>query len=527
MIKAGSVKHQISLFLIIILLAGCKKTPLEWDTNLNAPLFNTELSVAHILPDSMVSVDENNLLSLVIDKELFSLSTNSFTSLPDSIFQLYLPVSSTASLAPNTLFFHKDEVQKMKLSPLELTKIELHGGSIAFEVINPFNQPIELHYQIPAAKINGVSLSKKITIPKGNGSGNSYTAHIDISGYQLDLRGPNGNAVNSYRNILAVRVSPNAPDSARTIGSELLIKIHFEDIDLGYAGGFFGQQHINYGPETTPIHFFDMIQDGTLEMESAQASFSIQNGIGADLQFRLLSLKAIKSNTLEELSFQSSLLNRPINITRASENNNPGTPVSPTTTTIDITESNILQWLTFFPDQTEYQAMLHLNPMGNISAGNDFIYRGYDFKTQVHIEIPFSFAVSNLTLRDDVAYTFGNELEQVDHPQLQLIADNGYPFAAQVQVEILDTQGQSKLSLFSGNNTILPGTLIEEGVSTPTRSILPITLNNAESKILKENGKMRITATFNTNTPGYTKIYDSYKLRLKLTGNFQYHIEIQ
>jgi len=131
MIKAGSVKHQISLFLIIILLAGCKKSPLEWDTNLNAPLFNTELSVAHILPDSMVSVDENNLLSLVIDKELFSLSTNSFTSLPDSIFQLYLPVSSTASLAPNTLFFHKDEVQKMKLSPLELTKIELHGGSIA------------------------------------------------------------------------------------------------------------------------------------------------------------------------------------------------------------------------------------------------------------------------------------------------------------------------------------------------------------------------------------------------------------
>ena len=171
--------------------------------------------------------------------------------------------------------------------------------------------------------------------------------------------------------------------------------------------------------------------------------------------------------------------------------------------------------------------MLHLNPMGNISAGNDFIYRGYDFKTQVHIEIPFSFAVSNLTLRDDVAYTFGNELEQVDHPQLQLIADNGYPFAAQVQVEILDTQGQSKLSLFSGNNTILPGTLIEEGVSTPTRSILPITLNNAESKILKENGKMRITATFNTNTPGYTKIYDYYKLRLKLKGNFKYHIEIQ
>ena len=304
MIKAGSVKHQISLFLIIILLAGCKKTPLEWDTNLNAPLFNTELSVAHILPDSMVSVDENNLLSLVIDKELFSLSTNSFTSLPDSIFQLYLPVSSTSSLAPNSLFFHKDEVQKMKLSPLELTKIELHGGSIAFEVINPFDQPIELQYQIPAAKINGVSLSKKITIPKGNGSGNSYTAHIDISGYQLDLRGPNGNAVNSYRNILAVRVSPNAPDSARTIGSELLIKIHFEDIDLGYAGGFFGQQHINYGPETTPIHFFDMIQDGTLEMESAQASFLFK------MEMELTTIQIIKSQAIKKQYTRRALISK-------------------------------------------------------------------------------------------------------------------------------------------------------------------------------------------------------------------------
>lgn len=521
------MKRLLAIYILLILLIGCKKNPIEWDTSLNLPLFQTELSFTNILPDSMISVDENRLLSLVIDKKLFSLSTNSITTFPDSIFQLDLEIPNTALLAPNALFFYKNELQTLQLSPVELTQIALYKGFLTFEVINPFDQPIEIEYQIPAAKLNGNPLRKKVTIPKGNAHSNNYTARINLDAYRLDLRGPQLNSFNSYQNILSVRVSPQATDSARAIGNQLFLKIHFEDIDLAYIKGYFGKQRQNYGPKTEEITFFDRITEGTLDLEKSRAFLTIQNGIGADLQFQLQELSATNTKNNSEIPFQSSLINSTINITRASETNLPHNPVIPSQTEIDITNSNILELLTAFPDKISYCASLEVNPMGNISSGNDFVYRLHDFNTRLYLEIPLSFTAANLTLRDELPYSVGEDLANINSLNLNLIVENGFPFSARIKLEIIDRLGNSVCTLIENDKLISPAQLIEEGVTAATRSIIPIKLTKQETNLLKNNSKMRIFVTLNTDNSNYTKIYESYKMALKLSGIVDYHAVIE
>ncbi len=521
------MKSFLPILFSFFLLISCSKNPVEWNSEINAPFFKTELSISNLLPDSMLSTDDNHLLSLVVDKELFSLSTHSFSTLPDSIFELYIPLASNIALLPNALLFHKDDVQKMKFEPAEFTKTVIYKGKISFEVINPFNQPIEIHYQIPEAKLNGVALSEKITIPQGSSSGTILTKKIDLKNYELDLRGPNKNSANSYQHILTVRIAPSASDSAHSIGNELLLKIKFEDVELAYAKGYFGQEKINYSSDTTTTHFFDFYQQGILKIEESKTNFIIQNGVGADLQFNLTQLIGFNSHTNQSVAFQSSLINLPINISRATETSNNHAPVIPYIVSYDISNSNILSWITNFPNLIQYAAQLHFNPLGNISAGNDFLYHHADFKVKIHTEIPFSFSASSLALQKEVDFSIGKEIDNINDLQLLLIAENGYPLTCKIQLELIDNMGNTMLTLFPKNRTIESAILNDNNSTVSVKSVLPIIVNKDDIPLLKKHNKMRITAIFDTSNNGdYTPIYDSYTLKLKLTGKVGYIIQI-
>jgi len=167
------------------------------------------------------------------------------------------------------------------------------------------------------------------------------------------------------------------------------------------------------------------------------------------------------------------------------------------------------------------------NPMGNISSGNDFVYYNNPLKAILDMEIPLSLIASNLTLTDTVDFDLGENTGTIESGTLSLYADNGFPFSAQVQLYLLNDNMQVTDSLLFPDMITAPALNGNYMVIRPARSVIQIPLPGEKISRLYQTKKMRVVARFNTAGAGHhVKIYEQYRLDLKLTGDFSYMIQL-
>ena len=518
------------LFIIIAItatiLVSCSKKPLRWDVDIAAPIVKTELTLANLLPDSLLAADEDHAVSIVLDKELFSASVESIATFPDSLFEFALDIPQHSSLAPGILFFYKDELQKLDIAPVSLNYVKIYSGSLTFNVINPFDKPIEINYRIPAATKNGVSFNEIITIPPGNSSGTAYTKNVSMAGYFIDLRGTDQNSSNRFMTRMSARISASSADSARSIHEKLFINIKFQNVALDYLKGYFGELSSSYGGDTIKTNIFESITAGELQTEKCEAQIEISNGFGADARLLLQKIKALNSRTGKEVSLQSNLIGRPVNITRAAETA-VGQGAIPYTAKLDLSASNLNELLTIFPDKFEYAASLTLNPLGNISCGNDFAYRANPFSAKLHFKLPLKFSAKGLTLQKTIKYNLSGGPENINTATLYLIANNSFPLSMAINLEVLDSYGKTILTIPQSGQTLQAGILAADGTTTPRQTIIKFELDKDNTDILKNSSNLKITATFDTPENQKVTIFEAQKLDLKLTADFNYEVSIQ
>jgi hypothetical protein len=171
------------------------------------------------------------------------------------------------------------------------------------------------------------------------------------------------------------------------------------------------------------------------------------------------------------------------------------------------------------------------NPLGNIAGSNDFIYSDKLLKAILEMEIPLSFVATNLTLVDtvDLNITNKNGANNLKSGTITMIADNGFPFDAALQIYMLNDNNTITDSLFTGLNTILKAPLNASYRAigkTTTTLIIPV----SESKMnaLYNTKKIVFKTIYNTsNQPQYMKIYSDYGIDLKLIGDVNYTVQLK
>ena len=522
------MRTRLSIFALMVsllLLLSCSKKTLEWDVDITAPLVKTELSIANLLPDSMLQTDEESFVSLVLDRELFSASTASIAEFPDSLFEFSLDIPQNGALAPGLLFFYKDELQKLAIAPVELNYAGIYSGNLTFQAINPFDKPIEITYKMPSATKAGVSFNETVVIPPGTASAAPYTANISMAGYTIDMRGPEENTSNRFMTRMTARISPFATDSARALSGKLFIKIKFTDIVVDYMKGYFGSLSSSYGPESVKTELFSGVTGGELQLDKCTASIDIENGFGADARLQVLAVKAVNSTAGREVALQSPVIGNPVNITRAAETG-AGHGVVPNKVSIDLSASNIADMITAFPDRFEYAANLSLNPLGNISSGNDFAYRIHPFSARIHFDLPLRFSAKDLTLQKKIKYDLSGRAADIHSATLHLIADNSFPLSATITLQVENDAGEAIMEIPNDGATIAPAALLQDGVTELRHTVIHFKLDEKQTEILKNNKMMRLTAVFNTLDNQKIKIYDTYKIDLKITTDFNYGVTV-
>jgi hypothetical protein len=346
----------------------------------------------------------------------------------------------------------------------------------------------------------------------------------DLSGARFDLRGPQGNSVNTVETLLGAQLDPNGNGAVVTDQDSLLLRARYEGLVPAYARGYFGQRTVSTGARSEAIAAMANLVSGTLRLAEATLTLRIENGFGADVQARIRRLRAVNTRTGQSVDLQHAFLQGPINLTRAVD---LGTGFAPTawSRTLDPGNSNILDFIATLPDRLDYELDAALNPLGDISNGNDFLYHESTVKARIDLEVPLRLAADGLTLQRSVAPVLPGTAEghALRSGTLSLFATNGFPLDAQLALDLLDAEG-AVLEPIPVEGLVLAGTLGSNGiVSQPRESVMRAHLREEAVTAIHRGARIRVRASFTTaNQPATVRFYSHYALELQATLRADY-----
>ncbi|MBI3502823.1 MAG: hypothetical protein HY063_13610 [Bacteroidetes bacterium] len=508
---------------LLLVFSSCRKGTPSWDADFVLPLINSSLTIDNIIPETLLHTKPDNSLELVYNTKLYSYST---VTIPDTtvdtvyfsptILVVY-PCTQIIPPNPNDNYFDAGSVQ--------LSELIIHSGKLQIALENKTRKMLDVEYLIPKAKDkSGIAFDKVITVPAKSGTTpGKITSVFDLSGYNFDLRGQSGTKYNSMVTETSVKV--NCSDAGKdTIfpGDNIKVSSGFIGMVPEYAKGYFGSS-VTTITDSTSFSLFKHIIDGTLKLQDIDIDFNIENNVGVDARLTINNLSSVNSRTKTTVALQHSIINSPINVTRALDNNGTVT-ASNYTYAITPSNSNILPFVNNMPDELSYKMQLEINPLGNNSGSNDFIYRNKLIKTEMNMTIPLSLIANNLTMADTVNFNLGKEAGNVNHGNLYLYADNGFPFSAEAQLYLLNDKMQIVDSLISAPNVILAPSLDANYICIGKKKTkLTIPVDENKMALLQSTKKMYLKIKFNTSgQPNYVKIYSFYAMNVKLVGDFNY-----
>ncbi|MDD3875341.1 MAG: hypothetical protein PHT69_01850 [Bacteroidales bacterium] len=523
------LKKILSIWLLVLLfLASCLKEPQnpQWEISVLAPLFKSDLGIQNFFADSLMESDSNLVLHIVYRNTLYDFMPDSILETPDTItFQAYQsPI--IMNLQPGQLFINKTEEKVYKFGNSKITQLKIKEGYLLFSATNSLSESVLMTYSIPSAKKNGQSFEMTELIPALSTGANEFSKRIDISGYSLDLRGSSGLGANTLSTNIKARLNPNGHATQITNTDNFNTLVKFDEFVIGYIRGYFESVEIDVDDESK-MDVFSIISSGNIDFENINLDLIIENGFGIDAQMKINEI--ISKNTVSglEVPLHTPILGQSINIMRASETGNDNHPVNSTYYPIDFTYSNVKQMLENQPDRLIFNLSGLTNPLGNISGGNDFYYDGYGLKIILNLDIPLSLKATALTLSE----TFDFEMSEPENKNFiiqgtfKLIADNGFPFDALVQLFLLD-ENDTLLDSLLFNNLALAAPLNSSGiVESVNRTVMEAPMPPEKLDKLFLTKKMNLRIVFDTHSSEYIKIYDFYRIGLKLTGDFDFMVQ--
>ncbi len=518
------VKFIFFLFVISFLLHSCKKGVPSWETDITAPIIHFSLDIDNLIPDSLMQTDANNAITLVFDKKIYELALDSMVSFHDTNSALYFFSPVTGVLQPGQSLVNSTDIKKFNFGSAQLSSIKVKHGSILVKYSNSLLEKVDVSYTFPNSNLNGSPFSIHEILPSHADNPNPIYKTYDISGCYFDLTGLNHNAFNTTVIHGVINIDANAQPVNVNAFDNVVMSSTFNDIEIGFAKGYFGSSTYEIGPEITNLGLFRNIRSGNLQLNNVSMKLLVHNGLGVDARALLKSFWSMNSFNQNTISLNSPLINQPLNISRAIETNQIGQAVQASDYVYDFSNSNVAALLENFPDYIGYHLQISSNPLGNVSSGDDFYYDGNPFSASLQIEVPLSMIASDLVVADTNAFIFSTG--NVNSGQFYITVINGFPLSANLELKLFDNHN-IQIHTLMANQLISPAILGTNGkVTENTKSIVVISLNELDMYKLKNTSRICSYVKFNTMPQASAvRIYKDYKMDITVSGNFNFTIQ--
>jgi hypothetical protein len=268
---------------------------------------------------------------------------------------------------------------------------------------------------------------------------------------------------------------------------------------------------------------------GSLDLDQVTLRLRVENGIGMDLRVRLNSFQAANTRTGSTVDLTHAILQGPINLNRATD---LGTGFIPSLylNVLDNSNSNVDAFVESMPDEVRYDLDISLNPLGNVSNGNDFLYYESKLRAGLELEVPLNVIATGLTLESVEAPDLPGDAAHrtIVQGTLHLFATNGFPFDATIVLDIVD-QDRQVLSSIPVDGVIRSGVVAADGlVHVPSSSTVHAPLSKEQVGLLYDGNRIRTRVVFDTDPAlGHVRILDRYAMDLQFTVDGTYMVNGQ
>lgn len=513
-------------------MQSCKRdNHTEWDTDVLTPILETEFSVSDFIVDSLVISPNGDPLVIRYTNTYNLIPDDSLLRIPDTLFGNSISLPITLGLPAGFQVANISQLIKFAYRDVQLTEAVLQSGYAEFKVSNYLEDKIILDYSFPKLSKDGQAISYTNQVVNGGAIGNPtvMTRSIDLSQHHLDLRGDNNLNANQLRFLLNATLNPSGIGAAVYSNVPFVTyENKFVNLKPSFARGYLGHSTFSFD-ESTALNFMKKFS-GLIELADLKLDLNLENSVGADFILNIDEISASKNNTV--MALQHGIIGSNQTISRAQNYSHFNMPYSPTYRDFSFTSlnSNLKNMIELLPEQLNYKISAEINPLGNVSSGNDFVYSTSNIKLRMTLEMPLRFSASAFTYSDTIKIN-GLETttsEPFKQGEFRLVADNGFPMNMLVQLILLDENKQFLDTLTS--NQPIQAAMVNDilRVESPKRSIISFPVNDKIKSSLSAARYISIKSRFDTQPEQeLLPIYSDYKLKLQLIGDGTYRIRLK
>jgi hypothetical protein len=175
------------------------------------------------------------------------------------------------------------------------------------------------------------------------------------------------------------------------------------------------------------------------------------------------------------------------------------------------------------PNQINLQGDIEINPLGNISLNNDFIFTDQTVEAIASLDIPLQLATNGITLSDTIFLT-NEAIDLLARGKLLLVMDNYFPLQVTVNAQL---NQENQLFALLDN-----ATLAAAGSSSPdqqsVRSIFEIPITEALIRSIRAGAFITLSLTLSTEDyPNTQALLQSYKVDYQLIGDGEIEVHYE
>ena len=520
------MKKYFPLILLLLAQFACRREDsTSWSVDLALPVAHAHLTLSDIVTDSLLVADENGLWHLRIHNDLTDFALDSIVAIPDTLIHKgFSPDLSGGPfpIPPGQQLITQNVNTVLALNDVELKEVRIKSGTMQYFIKSYTGAYLDCSYSLPGVTLYGIPVVlSAATSPGTDANPFVQSGNINLAGYRIDLSGPNGNLKNTIASSVDISISNLQPGNAMIFGDDsVAVELHFVDPIVEYARGYFGYHEYSLDQGTSFGNDLPIPQ-GALNLDQVFFHFNVENYTGADARVDFTELKGIHGGTSQSFLLENADIYDAINITRAFDNNGTVVPVIKEYV-LDNSNSNIDQFVEFLPDSIYLSGEVVINPLGDVSDGNDFIYTDQALNASMDLDIPLCVGMQGLVLTDTLNIT--SESDADISGKFFVDVTNAFPFSATMDLALVDYEGEVIAQLIQG------GTIAASGIpgdEHPVQSHLVFNFAPGTFQMISPANHFALKIAFSTpnfNEP--VKIYDTYYMNVDIRAEARVGVEV-